>query len=286
LKKIILCPNPYRDQGLKAASKAKSILEKQGIETVFCLPFRVEKDLEFPADIHFGNLNREILRADMIICFGGDGTILHAAKSASSCSLPILGINMGSVGFMAELEQTELQQLEKIGTGDYTIEPHMMLDARVRRDGKIVFSDTALNDAVISKGAVARILDLAVYSDGVMMSSFSGDGLIVSTPTGSTAYSMAAGGPIVEPAARNIIVTPLCAHALDAKAFVLDSRRKVTVITGPLHRKTAYLSVDGGHAFRLQMDDEIEINQSELVTKLVRIAKRNFYEVLNYKLCK
>jgi NAD+ kinase len=200
--------------------------------------------------------------------------------------VPILGINMGSVGFMAELEQAEMGKLEQLGTGDSTIEPHMMLDARVRRNGEIVFSDTALNDAVVTKGAVARILDLVVYSDGVMMSSFSGDGLIISSPTGSTAYSMAAGGPIVEPAARNIIVTPLCAHAMDAKAFVLDSRRVVTVKTGPLNRKTAYLSVDGGHAFQLQMGDEVDISQSEYVTKLVRIANRNFYEVLNYKLCK
>lgn len=283
--KAVLCPNPYRDRGMKTAQSAERILKHAGVETVLCLPFQVEgSGVELPRHLNFHDTREELKSADLLICFGGDGTILHAAKDANAYGVPILGVNLGSVGFMAELEQGELSQLTRLAGGNYTTETRMMLDVRVRRDGRTVFSDIALNDAALTKGAAARMVELEIYGDRELMSRFSSDGVVVSTPTGSTAYSMSAGGPIVEPTAETIIVTPICPHALSARSFVLGGDRLVAVKMGRMSRKMAYLSVDGGRAFRLNGGDTVELKRSQSKTRLVRLTNRTFYEILSHKL--
>ena len=283
--KVVLSPNPYRDKGLKAAQAAERVLRSSGVETVMCLPFALGGGgVEVPRHIRFKDAAEELKTADMLICFGGDGTILHAAKDANVHHVPVLGVNLGSVGFMAELEQSELSMLSRLAAGKYTVEARMMLDVTVRREGKVIYSDLALNDAAVTKGAVARVVDLEVYGDRVLISSFSADGVVVSTPTGSTAYAMSAGGPIVEPTAENIIVTPICPHALSARSFVLSRGRTVSVKLGKMARKTAYLSVDGGKALRLNSSDTVELRESQSKTRLVRVTGRSFYEILNHKL--
>lgn len=284
--KVILSPNPYRDRGLRTAQAAGRILRASGVETVFCLPFPLESGsrLDLPARVELHILEQELPTADVLICFGGDGTILHMAKSAHRWDVPVLGVNLGSVGFLAELEVGELSLLSRLAGGRFSTEERMMLDVAVLRDGRTLYRDTALNDAVVTKGAVARVLELEVTADRVVMASFSGDGVVVCTPTGSTAYSMAAGGPIVEPTARNIIVTPICAHSLRGKSMVLDGARTVGVRTARGARKTAYLSVDGGKAFKLLPSDLVEIRRSEAVVHLVKLTGRSFYEGINRKL--
>ena len=286
--KIVLSPNPYRDRGLRAAQSAQRVLENAGAQTAICLPFDLDQGsrLELPAGVALGQLEEEMESADVLVCFGGDGTILHAAHEANARGIPILGVNLGSIGFMAELEHGELSLLARLAGGRFGIERRMMLDVCVRREGRCVFSDQALNDAVLTKGAVARVLDLEVTGDRVVISSFAGDGLVVSTPTGSTAYSMAAGGPIVEPTAENIIVTPICAHSLHAKPFVLGANRTVGARLTPGGKKTAYLSVDGGRAFRVQPGDWVECRRSRQTTQLVKLTGRSFYERINQKLGK
>lgn len=283
---VVLCPNPYRDRGLKAAQSAQKILRQAGVETLMCLPFTLEEGsrVELPSGMQFTNLKRALPRADALICFGGDGTILHAAKDATAYDVPILGVNLGSVGFMAELESSELNQLEKLVQRRYVVEDRMMLDVTVIRNGKRIHHDVALNDAVVTKGAVARVVDLSVYGDRVLISDFAGDGVILSTPTGSTAYAMSAGGPIVEPTAQNIIFTPICAHALTAKSFVFGAERLVSVRLGRDSRKSAYLSVDGGRAFKLSPCDQVEVTRATKQTKLIRLTGRSFYEILARKL--
>ena len=221
--KIILCPNPFRDKGLKAAKSTERLLSAAGVKTEYCFPFPVEKSNvgEIDPSIKIKEMKAELPDADFLVCFGGDGTILHAAKDASSFGVPIVGVNMGSVGFMAELEQSELLQLTRLISGEYSLENRMLLDVRVIREGRVIFRSTALNDAVITKGAVARVIDLQVYGDKILISNVFGDGVILATPTGSTAYSLSAGGPIVEPTAENIIMTPISAHTLQAKALSL-----------------------------------------------------------------
>ena len=286
--KAVLSPNPYRDRGLRVAQSAQRILKNCGVDTALCLPFQVEEGsrLELPPQLELRPMAEELRGADVLICFGGDGTILHAAKDANHYGVPVLGVNMGSVGFMAELESGELSLLSRLASGRYEIESRMMLDVRVMRDAREQFHETALNDAVVTKGAVARVLDLEITGDRVVMSSFSGDGVVVCTPTGSTAYSMAAGGPIVEPTAQNLIVTPICAHALHAKSMVLDRARMVGVRLPQGSRKLAYLSVDGGRAWKLTAADRVEIKRSKLTTQLVRLTGRSFYESINQKLGK
>jgi NAD+ kinase len=281
--RIILSPNPYRDRGLKAAQSAERVLRNAGAETCICLPFEVDGNFDLPK-LNYCKMEEELPKADMVISFGGDGTILHAAKDVLPYGLPVLGVNLGSVGFMAEVEVSEMSSLSKLTVGKYRIEEHVMLDVQVVREGQTIYRDVALNDAVITKGAVARMVDLEVFADDRMALSFAGDGLVVSTPTGSTAYSMAAGGPIVEPTASNIIITPICAHSLHAKSFVLAPGRRVCAKMDRHTRRNAYLSVDGGKALRLSSGDEVQVKLSDHKTKLVRLTNRTFYELVNQKL--
>ena len=284
--KIILSSNPYRDRGLRATLEAQRILEKAGADTAVCLPFTPKKGdrLELPKQVKLSSMEEALPGADLLICFGGDGTILHAARDATLHGVPIMGVNMGSVGFMAELERGELSQLAPLARGQYTIEERMMLDVRVLRGEKVFSQDLALNDAVISKGSMARVAEMEVLADQVQVTAVMGDGVIVATPTGSTAYSMSAGGPIVEPTSQCIIVTPVCAHQLAARAMVLAPERAVTVRLPRGNRKHLYLSVDGGKAVRLSGGDRVEIRRSRYCTKLVLLANRSFYQVINQKL--
>lgn len=284
--KIVLSSNPYRDKGLRVALEARRILEHAGAKTVMCLPFQPKKGdrLDLPRHVALSVLEPELPTTDLLICFGGDGTILHAARDATLHGIPILGVNTGSVGFMAELERSELPLLAPLAHGMYTIEERMMLDVKVLRGEKVVSQDLALNDAVISKGSMARVAEMEVLADRVKVTSITGDGIIVATPTGSTAYSMSAGGPIVEPTSKSIIVTPVCAHQLAARAMVLAPERVVTVQLPRGNRKYLYLSVDGGKAVRLTGGDRVEIAQAERCTQLIRLADRSFYQVINQKL--
>ena len=282
--KIVMAPNPYRDKQFKTALQAKKILEDCGTEVCMCLPFDVDREFELPKNIRFQDLHREIKTADMLICFGGDGTILHASKIATAHNLPVLGVNIGTMGFIAELEASELELLQKIPAGDFAIEPRSMIDVTVTGgSGQRLLHESALNDAVITKGAIARVVQMSVYCDNVEATSFSGDGLIICTPTGSTAYSMSAGGPIVEPSAKNLLLTPICAHAMLAKSIVVSPERVITVKVGKIGRHNAFLSVDGGRAFRLNTGDIITARASEKVTKLVRLKQTSFFEILNKK---
>lgn len=283
VKKVILTPNPYRDGGFKTVLAAQKILNDAGIETRMCLPFEVDKSFVLPREIRFSRLDRELNWADMVICFGGDGTILHMAKAATRHRLPILGVNIGTMGFIAELESGELSELARIARGEFTIDNRMMLDVTIRRGSDVVFHDLALNDVTVTKGAVARIVHLNVCCDGVRALDFGGDGIVVSTPTGSTAYSLSAGGPIVEPDARSILLTPICAHDIVSKCIVASDKRTITVSMAQNARRNAFLSVDGGRAFKMNMGDTAVIVCSRLETRLVRLKDRSFYDIINNK---
>ena len=283
MKQIILTPNPYRDKNFQTVRTAVRVLKEAGMEPRLCLPFEVDRNYELPKDLRFHKLDRELQSAELVICFGGDGTILHMAKAATRKNIPILGVNIGTMGFMAELESTELDQLARLANDDYTLDKRMMLDVVVQRDRDIIFHDIGLNDVVITKGAIARIAHLSVKCDGVEVMQCGGDGIIVATPTGSTAYSLSAGGPIVEPEARNILITPICAHDVMSRCIVASDKRVITVELVHNARRNAYVSVDGGKALRLNLGDVVTVRRSSLETKLVRLKDRSFYDVVNAK---
>jgi NAD+ kinase len=283
MKRVILTPNPYRDKNFQTVRSAMKILQDVGIETRLCLPFEVDKSYELPRDLRFHKLDREVQNADLVVCFGGDGTILHMAKAATRHGVPILGVNIGTMGFMAELESSELPKLAQIAKGEYQIDSRMMLDVTVRRDRDIIYHDICLNDVVITKGAVARIVHLSVACDGIQAMECGGDGIIIATPTGSTAYNLSAGRPIVEPEAKSILITPICAHDMVSRSMVASDKRVITVGLTHNARRNAFLSVDGGRAVRLNMGDIATVRRSNMETKLLRLKERSFYDVVNTK---
>lgn len=283
MKKVILCPNPYRDNDMKGAKQAKEILDKAGFRTVVCLPFHKDgygDEMGFPVM----QLQQEIRSADLLIAFGGDGTILHLARTVALHNVPVLGINLGSLGFMSELEMNEMERLQDLASWDFTVERRMMLDVSVVRDGRAVYSNIALNDAVVSKGSIARVVRLRIFTEEGHLTRVGGDGVIVSTPTGSTGYSMAAGGPIVEPTAHNLLLTPICPHATRSTSYVLSPDHVITVEAADANRKFVYLSVDGGKAFSLKNGDQVKVCKSKFETQLVRLSKKSFCEILDKKM--
>lgn len=283
LRKVILCPNPYRDAQLRVAKEAKRVLDEVGCPNVVCLPFRNQEPPE-GYGLNIEPLQQEIRGADMIIAFGGDGTILHLSKTAAHRDIPVLGVNLGSLGFMAELESKDLLRLRDLCDGKYVIESHMMLDVSVQRDGRVIYSNLALNEALIARGNISRVIRLQIFTEQGKLVDVAGDGVIVASPTGSTAYSLSAGGPVVEPTARNFIVSPICAHSVHANAYVLSPERVITVQTEKNSYKPVLLSVDGGRAFSLRSGDSIEVRRSKFDTKLVRLSKRSFCEILQKKM--
>ena len=268
MEKALLFGNPSRDEGLGCLERVKGFAAQAGVECVVCMD---------PAGLP--GLAED---AGLAVTFGGDGAILRAARALCRTGIPILGINLGHKGFMAELEPGEIEAARAAFEGRFTIEERMMADVTVFRDGRAVHRDFALNEAVV--GGVEKVVSVCVYGDGRRIMGFDGDGVIVSTPTGSTAYSLSAGGPIVEPAARSLIVTPVCPHILSARSYVLSPERTVTVELDRSEGRRAYLSVDGGDSVELGLSDRIEIKRSELTTRLARVTGRSFYEKVAAKL--
>lgn len=283
MKRVILCPNPYRDKGLSAAKEADEILRQMGMETVFCLPFKPEGG-EQQYGVTCRPLQQELRGSDLVIAFGGDGTILHLARTAAMRGVPVLGVNLGSLGFMSDLELGELHLLRNLSSGRVRREKRMMLDVSVLREGHTVYMSSALNDAVVSKGAMARVIRLQVMAGEDQLGVFAGDGVVVATPTGSTGYSLSAGGPIVEPTAQNFVISPICAHTVFSSSFVLSAAGTVTVSPADQGRKQVYLSVDGGRAFALRQGDKVRVCRSRYETELLRLTDKSLYEVLRTKM--
>ena len=283
MKKVILTPNPYRDKNFSVVLKAQEVLIDAGIESKICLPFDVDKDFPLPRQVAFSDLKKELPTAELLICFGGDGTLLHSSKAATYAGIPVLGVNIGTLGFMAELESTELDLLRLLAEDRYTVDRRMMLDCKVYRDRQLLASEIGLNDTVITKGAVARVIHLGVHCDEVKALELSGDGVIIATPTGSTGYNLSAGGPIVEPGAQNLLITPICAQAKQNPTIVAGANRVITVEVGKIGRKNAFVSVDGGRAIRLNTGDKVKISRSKYETKLIRLKNRSFFDIVSNK---
>lgn len=282
-KKIILCPNPSRDREMKSTKEAIAILRELGFQTVVCSPFRDQKT-ELFADIDVKPLPQELRSASMLITFGGDGTILHLAKLAALHKIPVLGVNMGSLGFIAELEASEMGALRRLKDWDFETEDRMMLDVTVLRDGRQVYQNLGLNDAVIREGPISHVIHLSIASDGRHLADISGDGVIIATPTGSTAYSLSAGGPVVEPVAEAMVLCPICTHNMRFSSYVLSPSHTLTIELARNGRKPVYLFVDESRGFSLKQDDQILVRRSKYVTRLVRLTEKSFCEIFAKKM--
>jgi NAD+ kinase len=222
--------------------------------------------------------------ADFIIVLGGDGTLLSVSRSLKGKDVPILGVNLGGLGFLTEISLEELpSMIERVSNGDFAISKRVMLDVGVWRDGNQIFEFAILNDAVISKDALARIIDIETYVDGEYLTTYKSDGLILSTATGSTGYSLSAGGPILYPSLKNIVITPISPHMLTNRPIIVS---KDVVIRATLKSKDerVVLTLDGQIGFPLEYGDEVIVKESRHIVRLIKSSSKGYFEILRTKL--
>ena len=281
-KSIVLCTNPDCDPDFTITLRAKQILENAGYTALTTIIPGRNRDFTLPHLLHPIPLEAAAKSAKLLIVFGGDGTILRTARAVIKTPLPLLGVNLGHMGFMAQLESEELPLILEAAAEKYTPIKRMMLDVELIRNSELIFSDSVLNDTVV--GCTARAMNLAAYGDGSMIASYSGDGVVIATPTGSTAYSLSAGGPLVEPTAENILLTPICAHLMNVRPFVLASDRVVTITTSNNSGKKLWISMDGCEPIPIYDGDELRIKKSENCSIMVQLPGKSFYDIAYKKL--
>lgn len=276
-RKILICSNPYRDGGNQIAKMIFALLKEDGQDCEIVELFTSGE--KYKVETEMAEL---IKSAKLLIAIGGDGTFLHVARTATAVEVPVIGVNTGSKGFLAEVEINELDLLKRAANGEFRESHRVLLDVELWRDGNLYYKEYALNDAVIKSDV--NLIGIKVDSDDREMMSFWGDGVIIATPTGSTAYSMSAGGPIIEPEAKNILITPICAHAMAAKSFVLSPMRKLDVSLERLRDRRAMLSVDGAQPIELRADDKVKIKIYEKELIVADVAGKSFFELAKDKL--
>ncbi len=278
IKSVFLIPNLTKKRAYETSLEVIRKLSELGIQVL--MDCSLNRQYELESDIFFGESDKILSSCDMVLTVGGDGTIIHAARKAALLGKPILGINTGRLGFVAELETNELDMLSRLAHGDYSIEKRMMLKV-ILRDKEFY----AMNDAVISRGSLSRLIDIDVSlaEDKGYICHYRADGLIVSTPTGSSAYSLAAGGPVVEPTMKCIVMTPVCSHSLFARPVVFSHHSQLALSAACDDNTKVYLTLDGVKTMTISRSDIIYVTSSQIETKLIKLKDKTFYKVLNDK---
>lgn len=278
---ISLFPN-LLNAGVDALAKSViSELNKYSTTVYVCNDYKKQFS---DCNVLFEESNNLMKLCDIAIAIGGDGTTLSVAKNAAELNKPVLGINAGRLGFMSGLEKDELSLLKNIVENNFDIEKRLMLEAKVLKNGTVISTHRCLNDAVISRGNFARLIDIDITSNNRSVMNIRADGIIVSTPTGSTAYSLAAGGPVVCPDAECILATPICPHSLMDRSFVFSTDKELLIRAHNDHKNCPVLTIDGQEGISLDEECKVAISVSEIKTKLIKIKPENFYEILNKKI--
>ena len=281
--KVFIFPNPTRTNTQRALPEILDFLLGEGFSVSMEELYFPMLGNEYPI-VSFLPIEDAVSCSDFVLVIGGDGTILHIASLAARLDKPVLGINLGTMGFLSELDMRDLDMLRRIKSGDYVLDKRMMIDALVfDADDRQVFFGSALNDVAMMKGDISKIVRLCVSVNDRKVMGFAGDGAVVCTPTGSTAYSLSAGGPVLEPNSPCIAVTPVCPHALGIKSFVVSSEKEIEVVP-PNQSNTVHLSVDGHQNRNLKPGERIVIRQSTHGLSLIRLKGIGFYERINQKL--
>lgn len=280
--KVAVVPNLCK---LNAASFTKEVVEKLlslSVEPILSENFI---DLLSAYEISFVPEQELYTTCDAVICIGGDGTIIRCAKEAAFFEKPVLGVNVGRLGFVAGLETDELDILSRLITGDFSVEERMMLEITLEQGGKEL-QYFALNDAVIARGTLSRILDLRVLLNHSHICDYRADGLIISTPTGSTAYSLSAGGPVIDPSMRCILLSPICPHSLFTRPVVFGEEAELSLMTlATSLSEESFLTIDG--SISVPLSDHkgiIRIQKASVSAQIIKLKDLNFYEVVNMKL--
>ena len=282
MKSFFIYPNMRKGDAVALVPQVCARLRRDGVRLILPMQMRAAAPEVPGAD--YMETDEAIRVADAAVVLGGDGTMLRIAQAAAQNNVPLLGVNVGHVGFMTELEPGELGEMEKLFDGYSSIDSRMMLHVSVIRNQRVVYENDALNDIVIAKGTAFRVVRVCISADDEEVTSFNGDGVIVATPTGSTAYGLSAGGPVIEPSAENMAVIPICAHALTAKSFVFSPERRIMLTASCEGGSEVFVSADGGQGFAVRPDDRVIITRSPLRTRLVRLKGISFYKILQQKL--
>ena len=272
----MLKPNPEKDRGLAGTKSAAELLVKLGAELYMEEEYRAYQEIE---GVQYSTLKQAEQRAECVLVFGGDGTLLQAAHQTD---LPLLGMNFGHLGFITELKKGEVKLFSRLLDDDYRLERRMMLSCVRIRGNERTDPFYALNDIVASRGGGSHMIRLNLQIDGEYAETYLADGLVVSTPTGSTAYALSAGGTILEPDVEAMEITPICPHMLRARPLVVSSRKKITLF--PVEDSLLYVSADGVRLYEVAEGDWLEICRAEKETKLIRVHSRSFYDILHEKL--
>ncbi len=286
MNRVMVQPNPTKPNAVRVSRELIDFLLKEEFEVMVLEEFReqltADRTLDFSA-VRFLTEDTIYDRCQFIMVVGGDGTILRMAQPASRYRKPVLGVNCGTVGFMSEIEPEELELVRMVKEEHFTLDDRIMLDISVQNAaGDTVYQATALNDAVVAKGFFNRVIPLAVVVDGQEVFEFSGDGVIIATPTGSTAYSLAAGGPILAPSSQCLAVTPICPHSLTVQSFVINAESEVAILSD-CRSHQVFLSPDGD-TYELHDGDRVVIRRSQKTFSLLRIKGQGFYEIIRQKL--
>lgn len=279
--KTLIYPNFSKSNAFECTVEAVNELIKYDFEVLMDNCYKSEFDKN--QNITFGDFDELAENTDIIIAIGGDGTILRASVYAAKYKKLLLGINTGRLGFMASLERGELSKLSLLNEGKYTVDRRMMLEISLEQDNKIE-KYTALNDAVISKSSFAKLPDFEIYCEGKEVNKVRSDGIVFSTPTGSTAYALSAGGPIIEPDVRCIEVTHICAHSLFARTMIFSAEKKLELICRKYDNNPVCLQVDGKKKTEIDNDSKLIITQSENYVDLIDINGSMFYRAIDEKL--
>ena len=280
LKRIALIPNLTKNGAYEESLKAIRLLKSFGGKILMTADLSEkysDNDIAF-----FESHEVLIQKCDAVVTIGGDGTIIHAAKHAANFEKPLLGINMGRLGFVAELEPNELPMLERLFSGDYNVEKRQMLNVTLKsKSGSKSFF--ALNDAVISRGSMTKIIDLDVWLKKSYICHYRADGLIVSTPTGSSAYALSAGGPVIEPSMSCILMTPICSHSLFSRPVLFNPSSEILVNAASREDTDLTLTIDGETTIPITADDTVVITTAEIYAELIVLKDKTFYRVLSDK---
>jgi len=280
--KIVIFPNLKKKNALKCTIEACEVLKNLDVDIFLDKEYATQfSQITY---IKFGDFNKLIQESDAVIAIGGDGTILKCSKLIARYNIPILGINSGRLGFMATIEADELDMLKHLVDGNYNIVNRMMLKARLVRENGEVIEKSALNDIVVSKNQLCKISDFEVSLNNQVVSSLRADGLIFSTPTGSTAYSLSAGGPIIEPDMECIEFTQICPFSLFARTMIFSPDKTLKVTFKSTKCSIIVISVDGNEGINFSSSDVLYISKSENYTKFVDINDSSFYNSINTKL--
>lgn len=282
MKNFLLITNEYKDANLNVTNKVKDYIEAHG-GTCTCFLSTLENAAYAapkPEDI--------LPEMECVMVFGGDGTLIRAASALVSSKLPLIGVNLGTLGYLCELEEKNIfLALDRLLEGNFEIEERMMLSGYGMKGGKRVAVQTALNDIVIHRSGALSVVNLIVYVNGEYLNTFSGDGIIISTPTGSTGYNMSAGGPIVDPKAEMILLTPINAHNFNSRSIVISSEDEVMVEIGERRSQKdeiVKVSFDGDNAAKLEVGDRIYIHRAEDTTRICKLNRKSFLEILGKKM--